>query len=72
MAIEDAVVLTEMLQQPGTLKDQLDAFMKRRYPRCRMIYDNGLQLGEWEKNPTPDADAPGLSAKSYAALAQPI
>ena len=66
MAIEDAVVLTEMLQQPGTLKDQLDAFMKRRYPRCRMIYDNGLQLGEWEKNPTPDADAPGLSAESYA------
>jgi len=72
MAIEDAVVLTEMLQKPGSLDERLDAYMKRRYPRVRMIYDNGLQLGEWEKNPTPDADPAGLSAKSYQALAGPI
>ena len=72
MAIEDAVVLTELLQQPGTLEERLDAFMERRYARCRMIYENGLQLGEWEMNPTPDADPAGLSARSYQALAQPI
>lgn len=72
LAIEDAVVLTEVLQQPGSLTEQLESFMKRRYARCKMVFDNGLQLGEWEKNPTPDADPAGLSARSYQALAQPI
>ena len=72
MAIEDAVVLADVLRSDAPISERLDAFMQRRYERCRMVFDAGLQLGEWEKHPTADADPAGLSARTYAALAEPI
>ena len=58
-------------------RDSLDAalevFMDRRFERCRLVVENSLQLGEWEKHPDdPDADPAGLSNASFAALAAPF
>jgi 2-polyprenyl-6-methoxyphenol hydroxylase-like FAD-dependent oxidoreductase len=72
MAIEDAVVLAEVIGKDASIADRLETFMQRRYDRCRIVYEAGLQLGEWEKHPTPDADPAGLSARTYKALAEPI
>jgi 2-polyprenyl-6-methoxyphenol hydroxylase-like FAD-dependent oxidoreductase len=73
IAIEDAVVLGELLDEQDDLQAALAAFMDRRWERCRLVVENSLQLGEWEKRPDdPDADPVGLSNASLAALAAPI
>jgi 2-polyprenyl-6-methoxyphenol hydroxylase-like FAD-dependent oxidoreductase len=72
VAIEDAIVLAEMLESDAPIEDVLTAFSERRFDRCRLVVDNSLRLGEWEKHPgDPDADPAGVMNESYAALAQP-
>lgn len=69
IAIEDAIVLSEVLLGGGGL----DEFMARRYERCRMVVENSWQLGEWEKSPeAPGADPTALISASVRALAAPI
>jgi 2-polyprenyl-6-methoxyphenol hydroxylase-like FAD-dependent oxidoreductase len=71
MAVEDAVVLSELLQRDGDLDDLLEQFMERRWPRCRLVVDASVQVGEWEQNPTPTsvADAIALSNRVRLQLA---
>lgn len=71
-AVEDGVVLGELLTRDEPLLNLLDEFMQRRFERCKFIVEDSLQLGEWEMNPTPDADAPGLTRKMIGMMAQPI
>ena len=73
MAIEDAIVLAEELASKDNLDTALDGYMARRFERSKMIYENSIQLGEWEKCPDdPDADPVGLSRESFGLLAQPL
>jgi 2-polyprenyl-6-methoxyphenol hydroxylase-like FAD-dependent oxidoreductase len=73
IAIEDAAVLGEELGSCDSLEEALEAFMERRFDRCRLVVENSLQLGEWEKNPQdPDADPAGLIDASFAVLAAPF
>jgi 2-polyprenyl-6-methoxyphenol hydroxylase-like FAD-dependent oxidoreductase len=77
MAIEDAVLLAEMLPQATDLEATLQAYTARRLPRAQLVYDVGLQLGRWEMaefagRPEPDANPNGLFADAYAQLMQPI
>jgi 2-polyprenyl-6-methoxyphenol hydroxylase-like FAD-dependent oxidoreductase len=70
IAIEDAVVLGDTLGSHPDLDDALAAFMERRWERCRLVVENSLQLGEWEKHPDdPQADPAGLMDASLAVLA---
>lgn len=48
LAIEDAVVLVEELQNAETKAEALSSFMKRRYDRCMMVVDASEKLAEWE------------------------
>jgi 2-polyprenyl-6-methoxyphenol hydroxylase-like FAD-dependent oxidoreductase len=48
MAVEDAVVLTELLASDAPVAAQLQQFMLRRYERCRFICENSIRMGEWE------------------------
>jgi 2-polyprenyl-6-methoxyphenol hydroxylase-like FAD-dependent oxidoreductase len=73
IAMEDAVVLGELLEHHESLDEALAAFMARRFERCRLVVENSLQLGEWEKDPdAPGADPARLSNESFAALAAPF
>lgn len=73
IAIEDAVVLGEVLGSYADVGSALEDFVKRRFERCRLVVENSLQLGEWEKNPDdPAADPARLSDTSFAALAAPF
>jgi 2-polyprenyl-6-methoxyphenol hydroxylase-like FAD-dependent oxidoreductase len=73
IAIEDSIVLTELLQADEPLPPVLEEFMARRYERCRMVVEASQQISEWEKTPNaPGADPVGVLARANAALAAPI
>jgi 2-polyprenyl-6-methoxyphenol hydroxylase-like FAD-dependent oxidoreductase len=72
MAIEDAIVLGDLLGQADDLEPALKTFGEMRWERCRVVNENSLQLGEWEKQPgDPRADPGRLIGESMAFLAQP-
>lgn len=71
-AVEDAVVLGELLAQPQPLPQLLESFMQRRYERCRFIVESSLQLGEWEQHPELPGDPIGLTARMLEVVAAAI
>jgi 2-polyprenyl-6-methoxyphenol hydroxylase-like FAD-dependent oxidoreductase len=70
--LEDALVLTELLQTEATIEQILAAFMTRRYERCRMVVENSSQLGELEMRRAPAAEQAELARASFAALNEDI
>ena len=77
LAIEDAVVLGELIQSGNPLPTILNDFMNRRYDRCKMVVDASNTLGEWEqlewKGQLPEGDNIGaLMGKTLGALGAPI
>ncbi|MEC4591204.1 FAD-dependent oxidoreductase [Nitrospirillum amazonense] len=72
MAIEDAVVLAELLPQDAPLGDLLARYMERRYERCRFIVDSSIMVGEWEMARRHDVDRIGLVKKMLEVTAQPV
>lgn len=77
MAIEDAVVLADMLSERGSLEETLQKFTARRLPRCKLVYEAGLQLGAWELrewtgDPDPATDHAGLMHSALETLMEPI
>jgi 2-polyprenyl-6-methoxyphenol hydroxylase-like FAD-dependent oxidoreductase len=73
IALEDGIVLGELLASETDLETALETFMERRYERCRMVVENSVQLSEWEKNAAEhEEDAGRLQTESFMALAAPI
>jgi 2-polyprenyl-6-methoxyphenol hydroxylase-like FAD-dependent oxidoreductase len=73
IALEDGIVLGELLASETGLETVLQKFMERRYERCKMVVQNSVQLSEWEKNAAEhEADAGQLQTDSFVALAAPI
>ncbi len=78
LAIEDAVVLAELLATDDSVDNILKNYMTRRYDRCKTIVDVSNQLAEWERMewagiPLPEGANMGmLMGKTLAGLAAPI
>ena len=78
LAIEDAVVLAELLKSDDNIEIILENYMKRRYERCKTIVEVSNQLAEWERMewngiPLPEgANMGALMGKTLAGLAAPI
>jgi 2-polyprenyl-6-methoxyphenol hydroxylase-like FAD-dependent oxidoreductase len=78
LAIEDAVVLAEELAKDQSVEAVFEAYMNRRYDRCKMVCDASLKLAEWERMewegiPLPEgANMGALMGKTLASLAAPI
>jgi 2-polyprenyl-6-methoxyphenol hydroxylase-like FAD-dependent oxidoreductase len=71
IAIEDATVLCELLAELP-LEQAVERYTPRRHERCRLVVENSVQLGEWERDPgAPDADPVRLTRESWATLVQP-
>ncbi|MDF2555266.1 MAG: hpxO 1 [Microbacterium sp.] len=71
-ALEDAVVLTDLLVAADALDQDLwDAFHARRVPRATAIVQASVQLGQWQLEGNRDADAPGLIFATAQLMAQP-
>jgi 2-polyprenyl-6-methoxyphenol hydroxylase-like FAD-dependent oxidoreductase len=73
IAIEDAIVFTELLQSDDPVSELLEKFVARRYEHCRMVVEssNPMVISEKSSN-TPGADPVGVLARANAALAAPI
>jgi 2-polyprenyl-6-methoxyphenol hydroxylase-like FAD-dependent oxidoreductase len=73
IAIEDSVVLAEELSRTDTVDAALEAFMRRRFDRCKLVVETSLQLSEWEVDPPDDRTAhQQLIGRALGALAQPL
>lgn len=73
MAIEDAVVLAELLAQGGALAQTLQVFNARRLPRAAMIVNNSVQLCEWEVTHQATAQDVGrIMTETQVMLCQPF
>jgi 2-polyprenyl-6-methoxyphenol hydroxylase-like FAD-dependent oxidoreductase len=77
LAIEDAVVLSELVKTNDPLPTVLNKFMNRRYERCKMVVDASNTLGEWEqlewKGQLPEgANMGALMGKTLGAMGAPI
>ncbi|WEG08464.1 FAD-dependent monooxygenase [Microbacterium horticulturae] len=71
LAVEDGVVLAEILSAADTLAQALAAFMARRFERCRLVVENSRQISEWEQHPPPDPRLQGrLMGESMITLTQ--
>jgi len=80
MAIEDAIVLADMigaLTSKGEIESMLRQFEQRRMPRVRLVYETGVKLSQWELaglsgRPHPESDHAALMAQAWQTLMQPI
>ena len=73
IAIEDAVVLAELLAGDGQMTEVLDQFMARRFERCRLVVETAVKLGEMEKDTSIPVQAHHeLMTATFRKLAEPI
>lgn len=72
MAIEDAVVLGEELTAGGSLEEQLQRFMARRFERCKFISEQSVLAGDKEMQQDRAFDRIGLVKRMLELTAQPV
>lgn len=72
LAVEDAVVLAELLQADEPLAAVFDKFMQRRFARCRDIVEGSCKLGELEMSHAPLAEHRAFSGEMARIIAAPI
>ncbi|UQI29040.1 FAD-dependent oxidoreductase [Pseudomonas bijieensis] len=72
MAIEDAVVLGEELVAGGSVEQQLERFMARRYERCKFISESSVLAGDKEMAHDSRFDRIGLVRRMLEVIAEPI
>jgi 2-polyprenyl-6-methoxyphenol hydroxylase-like FAD-dependent oxidoreductase len=71
MALEDAVVLAELLTERDALDQELwDAFHTRRYERAKTVVDASNQLAQWQLEHVR-GDIPGLMRSIAMLTSQP-
>jgi 2-polyprenyl-6-methoxyphenol hydroxylase-like FAD-dependent oxidoreductase len=68
LAVEDALVLADLLASDLPPEDALAGFTARRYARCRMVVENSVRLGEMEMHRAPGEEQAELQRASMLAL----
>jgi 2-polyprenyl-6-methoxyphenol hydroxylase-like FAD-dependent oxidoreductase len=72
LAVEDAVVLAELVEQGLWIPQLLQKFMERRFERCRIVVEGSVKLGDLEMAHAPLAEHQAVSMTIGRAIAQPI
>lgn len=72
MAIEDAIVLAEELEQAASIDQAYAAFMARRVGRCRLVTNSSVELGRLEQERAPVEQMTAVVRHALAKLAEPI
>jgi 2-polyprenyl-6-methoxyphenol hydroxylase-like FAD-dependent oxidoreductase len=72
MAIEDAVVLGELVGRIEGGESLFDSFTARRYERCRAILEGSVAIGDLEQADVPFAEQRALSASIGQIIREPI
>jgi 2-polyprenyl-6-methoxyphenol hydroxylase-like FAD-dependent oxidoreductase len=72
LAVEDALVLADLLSSDLPVGNALEQFTARRYDRCRMVVANSVRLGELEMGQAAGEEHAALQRSSMLALNAPI
>lgn len=73
IAIEDAVVLAELIATDLPAAELLARFMARRFDRCRLVVETAVKLGEMEKDTAiPIQSHFELMTATFRKLGEPI
>lgn len=72
LAVEDGLVLAQEISKASSVERALETFTTRRWPRCRLVVENSLEIGRREKAGMPIESQTELVAQSLAMLAEPI
>jgi 2-polyprenyl-6-methoxyphenol hydroxylase-like FAD-dependent oxidoreductase len=72
MGVEDAVVLAEELHGASSLSQALATFQQRRWPRCRLVVENSVRLGQIEQTGGSKEEHADIMRRSAIALAAPF
>jgi 2-polyprenyl-6-methoxyphenol hydroxylase-like FAD-dependent oxidoreductase len=72
LAVEDAVVLAELLDSSLPLTEVLERFMARRFRRCQAVVDGSVKLGELELAHASVAEHQAVSAQVATVIAEAI
>ena len=71
MGVEDAIVLAQELQNAASLEHALAEFQRRRWPRCRLVVENSVRLGEIEQTGGSQDEHASIMRASMMAMAAP-
>ena len=71
IALEDAVVLDEMLAGGGGVEATLRAFVDRRFDRCKLVVEQSVARTRGIIDPTPDFDVAAFERRVWGELAKP-
>jgi len=72
LAVEDAVILAELVEQGLAIPQLLHNFMQRRYERCRVVVEGSVKLGDLEMAHAPATEHQAVTAMIGRAIAQPV
>lgn len=72
LAVEDAVVLADMLQDDRPIDDTLGRFAERRFERCRIVVEGSVAIGAFQLNPGPPERLFATMESIGEAIRQPI
>ncbi len=77
LALEDSIVLAELVQSENEIDSVFQKFMDRRLERCKMVVDVSVQVGELEqldwKGQMPEGTNIGaIMGRALGAMMQPI
>ncbi|GGD70575.1 FAD-dependent oxidoreductase [Microbacterium murale] len=71
-AIEDGVVLGEVLTAHDDHEAAFEEFTARRFERCKLIVETSLNIGEWEMGRLPDFDNVAATMHVLKEMAKPL
>lgn len=71
-AIEDGVVLGEVLTAHDDHEVAFEEFTARRFERCKLIVETSLSIGEWEMGRLPDFDNVAATMHVLREMAKPL
>ncbi|MGP6169982.1 FAD-dependent monooxygenase [Microbacterium sp. A204] len=71
-AIEDGVVLGEVLSTDESIEDAVVEFTERRFERCKLIVETSRNIGEWEMGNLPGFDNVAATQHVLKVMAQPL
>lgn len=72
MAVEDAVVLGELMQQRLPMPEVMQQYQQRRHPRASFIQEASIAIGEYEQGRRPGMNLFQVLAEARACALQPI
>ena len=71
MALEDGMVLAELVDGAVDPAVALAEYARRRYPRCKRVTEASVQIGEWQMNEDPAANPYELAVAVTHELMEP-